>query len=79
MCLRVCISPPPKFLNRLLDFDEVLYGDVIEGDLYAILFNSIASTIPKWRTFNFLKPRGNYMCHLLYQSLVLYFVFVGFI
>jgi hypothetical protein len=60
-----------------VDFDEVLDGDAIEGDLDAIFF--LASAIPKWRTFNFLKRRGNYMCHLLYQSLVLYFVFVGFI
>jgi hypothetical protein len=38
-----------------LDLDEILYGGVdIEGDLDSILFNAIASTIPKWRTFKFL-------------------------
>jgi hypothetical protein len=39
-----------------LDLDEILYGGVdIEGDLDSILFNAVASTIPKWRTFKFLK------------------------
>jgi hypothetical protein len=28
---------------------------------------------------NSLKPRGNYMYHILYQSVMLYFVFVGFV
>jgi hypothetical protein len=27
--------------------------------------------------FNTLKPRGSYMDHLLYQSMMLHFVFVG--
>jgi hypothetical protein len=32
--------------------DEVLYGgDDIEDDLNSILFNPVASTILKWRTF----------------------------
>jgi hypothetical protein len=39
-----------------VDFDEILYGsDDIEDDLDSILFNAIASTIPKWRTFKLLR------------------------
>jgi hypothetical protein len=39
-----------------VDFDEILYGfDDIEDDLDSILFNDVASTIPKWRTFKLLK------------------------
>jgi hypothetical protein len=35
--------------------DEILYGgDDIEDDLDSILFNAVASTIPKWRTFKLL-------------------------
>jgi hypothetical protein len=37
-------------------FGEILYGgDDIEDDLVSILFNTIASTIPKWRTFKVLR------------------------
>jgi hypothetical protein len=44
-----------QLLNRLVDSDEILYGgDGIEYYLDYILFNSIASTIPKW-TFKFLR------------------------
>jgi hypothetical protein len=36
-----------QVLNRLVDLDEILYGgDGIEGDLNAIFFNLVASTIP---------------------------------
>jgi hypothetical protein len=39
-----------------MDLDQILYGDDdIEGDLVSILLNSIASTIPKWQTFNLLR------------------------
>jgi hypothetical protein len=39
-----------------VDVDEILYGgDDIENDLYPILFNAVASTISKWRTFKLLK------------------------
>jgi hypothetical protein len=39
-----------------VDLDEILYGsDDIEGDLDSILFNAVASTIPKWRTFKLLR------------------------
>jgi hypothetical protein len=35
-------------LNKLVDLDEILYGgDAIVGDLDAIIFNPIASTILK--------------------------------
>jgi hypothetical protein len=38
-----------------VDLDEILYGDDgIEGDLDSIPLNSVASTIPKWRTFKLL-------------------------
>jgi hypothetical protein len=38
-----------------VDLDEVLYGDDdIEGDLDSTLLNSVASVIPKWRTFKLL-------------------------
>jgi hypothetical protein len=43
-----------QLLNRLVDLDEILYGgDGIEYYLDYILFNPVASTIPKWRTLNF--------------------------
>jgi hypothetical protein len=39
-----------------VDFDEILYGgDDIEYYLDYILFNLVASTIPKWRTFKLLR------------------------
>jgi hypothetical protein len=42
-------------MNRWVELDEIFYGDDdIEGDLDFILPNPVASTIPKWRTFNLL-------------------------
>jgi hypothetical protein len=39
-----------------VDLDEILYGgDNIEDDLDSILFNAVASTFPKWRTFKLLR------------------------
>jgi hypothetical protein len=39
-----------------VDLVEILYGgDDTEDDLDSILFNAIASTIPKWRTFKLLR------------------------
>jgi hypothetical protein len=39
-----------------VDLDEILYGgDNIEDDLDSILFNAIASTVPKWQTFKLLR------------------------
>jgi hypothetical protein len=46
-------SAIPKLLNSLVDLDLILYGgDDIENGLNSILFNAVASTIPKWWTFN---------------------------
>jgi hypothetical protein len=40
----------------MVDLDEILYGgDNPEDDLDSILFNPVASTISKWRTFKLLK------------------------
>jgi uncharacterized membrane protein len=37
-------------------FDEILYGgDGIEYYIDYILFNAVASTIPKWRTFKLMR------------------------
>jgi hypothetical protein len=39
-----------------VNLDAILYGsDDIEDYLDSILFNDVASTIPKWRTFKFLR------------------------
>jgi hypothetical protein len=47
-------------LNQLVDFYEIQYGGhAIEGDLDAVLFNAVPSTIPKWRTFKLLKWMQN--------------------
>jgi hypothetical protein len=43
-------------LNRLVDVGEILYGgDDIESNSESILFNPVASIIPKWRTFILLR------------------------
>jgi hypothetical protein len=43
-------------LNQLGDLNEILYGDDdIEYYLLYILFNTVASTIPKWWTFTLLR------------------------
>jgi hypothetical protein len=40
----------------LVDFHEIWYGDdAIQGDLNAIILNSIASTILKWLRFEFVR------------------------
>jgi hypothetical protein len=39
-----------------VDFDEILYGsDDVEDDMEYLLLNVVASTIPKWRTFDLLR------------------------
>jgi hypothetical protein len=39
-----------------VDLNEILHGvDDIEYDLDSILFITVSSTIPKWRTFKLLK------------------------
>jgi hypothetical protein len=38
------------------DLDEILYADDdVEDDIDSILLNLVASTIPKWPTFNLLR------------------------
>jgi hypothetical protein len=45
-----------QLLNQLVDLNEVLYGDDdVDDDLDYILFSLLASTIPKWRTFELLR------------------------
>jgi hypothetical protein len=40
----------------LVDLDEILYGgEGIEYYLDYIILNTVASTIPKWRTFKLLR------------------------
>jgi hypothetical protein len=42
-------------MNRLVDLDEISHGgDDIEDDLDSMLFNPVALTISKWRTFKLL-------------------------
>jgi hypothetical protein len=39
-----------------VDLDEIVYGgDDTEDDLVFMLFNAVASTIPKWHSFKFLR------------------------
>jgi hypothetical protein len=38
-----------------VNLDEILWSDDIEDDLDSTLLNPLASTIPKWRTFNLLR------------------------
>jgi hypothetical protein len=39
-----------------VDLDEIFCGgDDVEGDLESILFNAVASTIPKWRKFKLMR------------------------
>jgi hypothetical protein len=45
----------------LVDFHEIHYGGhVIEDDLGAIIFNPVASDIPRWQTFMLLKLTQNF-------------------
>jgi hypothetical protein len=40
----------------MVDLGEIFYGDDdTEGDLESILFNPVASTVSKWRTFKLLR------------------------
>jgi hypothetical protein len=41
--------------NRLVDFEEILYGSDDDDDIDSILQSHEASTIRKWRTFNLLR------------------------
>jgi hypothetical protein len=39
-----------------VDVNKILYGgDDIEDDLDSMVFNAVASTIPKWRTLKLLR------------------------
>jgi hypothetical protein len=39
-----------------VDLDDIFYGgDDIEDDLNSVLFNAVASSIPKWRKFKLLR------------------------
>jgi hypothetical protein len=50
-CLCVC-PPPPTTFEPTGIFSEVHYeGSATEGDLDAMIFNAIASTIPDWWMF----------------------------
>jgi hypothetical protein len=52
-------------LNQLVDFYDIQYGShAIEGDLNAVLFNPIPSTIPKCQTLKLLRWMQN-----LHQSM----------
>jgi hypothetical protein len=57
--LPVCACPT-QLLEQLVDFMkfsmEVMY---IEGDFDSIIFNPVASTIQKWRTFKLLRWMQN--------------------
>jgi hypothetical protein len=46
VCL--CDPPPPWHLNRVIEFHEIWYGcNAIQGDVFKIIFNPIASIILK--------------------------------
>jgi hypothetical protein len=45
-------------LNRLIDFHDIWYeGNAIQGDIDAIIFNPISSTILKWLRFKVVSCR----------------------
>jgi hypothetical protein len=57
----MCAKAPYALFNRLVDLDKILYeGDDTEDYLQSTLFNAVASTIRKLRTFKILR----YMQHL---------------
>jgi hypothetical protein len=55
--MKVGLSYHPLItLNQSVEFYEIWFaGDAVEYDLDAILFNLVASVIPKWRTFKLLR------------------------
>jgi hypothetical protein len=56
----LCVCPQHQLLNQLAHFHEMRYGGhATEGDLDAILFNPVASTIPKWWMFKLLRWMQN--------------------
>jgi hypothetical protein len=55
LCLSAC-----QVLNQLVHFYTIHYeGHDIEGDLEAIPFNPVPSTIPKWQTFELVRWMQN--------------------
>jgi hypothetical protein len=55
----VCLSPLSTF-EPVGNFYDIYYGGrAIEGDLNAIIFNPVASTILKWQTFILLRWMQN--------------------
>jgi hypothetical protein len=55
-----------------MDLYEILYGDDdTEVDLESILLNLVASTIPKWRTFELLRW-AQLLNRLVYLDEILY-------
>jgi hypothetical protein len=60
----VCL--PIITLNRLVGFHEIRqWGHAIEGDLDAIIYNSMHSTILKWRRFKLLRCMPAVVSHEL--------------
>jgi hypothetical protein len=50
------LFPSHQILNQLVDFYEIQErGHAIEGDPDSIVFNTLVSTIPKWRTIKLLR------------------------
>jgi hypothetical protein len=44
-----------QLFNQLIDFYDIQWrSHAIEGDLDAVIFNPVASTFRKWRTFKLL-------------------------
>jgi hypothetical protein len=60
-----------QILNRLVDLDDIFYEEDIEDDLDFMLFNPVASTFSKWRTFKLLK-RVHLFNRLVYLDEILY-------
>jgi hypothetical protein len=64
VCLSVCLCPPLITFESIGRFYEPSEGGhANKGDLDAVLFNPVPSTIPKWRTLKLLRWMQN-----LYQS-----------
>jgi hypothetical protein len=54
-CLRVCLSPN-QLLKQSADLYEIQWGvHAIEDDIDTIIFNAVAASIQKWRTFKLLR------------------------
>jgi hypothetical protein len=59
-CLSVCLCLSVITFETTSRFYDIQYrGHAIEDDLGAVMFNPVASTIPKWRTFKLLRGIQN--------------------